>query len=296
MSVRRKSNWYIYFIAFGIALAFAIVAIIAFNWYLFPENSKTTGLTPNGELTEDFKPTAEHSFNIITMLSDGASDVPELFMLIEYNAVESRLAFIMLPNVISIQQEGRSLSNVYAAQGGKKVISVIKDIVGVECGSYIKMDRACFIELVSVFGNVKYEVYKTLNLRDGAEIETLNAGNHLLDAETMFRLAMYAEYNEGESYKANCTGQMFADLINQNFRIVDSSLLDNYFNIIMENAETDLTEEKYMAHRAALLYSVRYGVYPGEFYVPYGETTDDGGFVIAENSIYTIRQKAGLMQ
>lgn len=77
MSVRRKSNWYIYFIAFGIALAFAIVAMIAFNWYLFPEDSRTTGITPNGELNDKFKPTEEDGFNIITMLSDGGSDVPD---------------------------------------------------------------------------------------------------------------------------------------------------------------------------------------------------------------------------
>ncbi len=295
MSVRRKSNWYIYFIAFGIALAFAIVAMIAFNWYLFPEDSRTTGITPNGELNDKFKPTEEDGFNIITMLSDGGSDVPGLFMLVEYNAVDSRLAFIPLPNEISIKQEGRTLSNVYAAQGGGKVISVIKDIVGVECDSYIKMDRACFVELVNVFGNVNYEVLKTVNIRDGAELVTLDVGTHRLDAETMFGLAMYGDYNEGESYKANCTGQMFADLINQNYRIVDSSLLNSYFDIIMNGAETDLTEEKFLAHRQALLYSVQYGVYPGEYYVPYGETTEADGFVIAENSIITIKQKAGLL-
>lgn len=184
-------------------------------------------------------------------------------MLVEYNAVDSRLAFIPLPNEISIKQEGRTLSNVYAAQGGGKVISVIKDIVGVECDSYIKMDRACFVELVNVFGNVNYEVLKTVNIRDGAELVTLDVGTHRLDAETMFGLAMYGDYNEGESYKANCTGQMFADLINQNYRIVDSSSLNSYFDIIMNGAETDLTEEKFLAHRQALLYSVQYGVYPG---------------------------------
>lgn len=295
MSVRRKSNWYIYFIAFGIALAFAIVAIIAFNWYLFPEDTKSTGLTAGGEVTENFKPTAKDSFNVVTMLSDGVSDVPELFMLIEYNAVENRVAFILLPNGISIPKEGRSLQNIYAAQGGSKIISAIYDITGVQCDSYIKFDRAGFIELVSVFGNVNYEVLKKVALNDGAQVETLNVGTQRLDAETMFRLAMFAEYGEGESYKFNCTGQLFADLINQNFRIINSSLLDKYFEIIIKYADTDLTKEKYEAHKAALLNTVDYGVNPGEYYVPYGEYTDDGGFAISDNSVFTIKQKAGLM-
>lgn len=295
MSVRRKSNWYIYFTAFGIALAFAIVAIFAFKWYLFPENSSKTGVTPSGAPDEKFKPTAEDSFNLMTMLSDGASASPELFVMIEYNAVDNRMTFVFLPNEISIPKEGRSLPNVYVAQGGKKIVSLIEEITGVRCDSYVKLDRVGFIKLISIFGNVNYEVLKTLMVRDGAEIESFNAGPQRLDAQSMYRLAMFAQYDEGVSYKFHCTGQMFADLINQNYRNINDSLLDNYFNIIMENAETDLSEEKYKAHRKALLNTVEYGIYPGEYYVPYGEYTEDGGFVIAENSLITIKQKAGLV-
>lgn len=293
MSVRRRSNWYIYFIAFGIALTFAIVAIFAFSWYLFPEDSSTTGLTPPG-LDEKFKPTAEHSFNMMTMLSDNSYDSPELFVMVEYDAVRNRVAFVFLPNGISIPTEGRSLPNVYAAQGANKVISVVGDIVGVSCDSYVKLDRAGFLSLVSIFGNVNYEVLKTIMIRDGAEIETINAGSQRLAAESMFRLAMLAQYDEGESYRFNCIGQMFADLINQNFRNIDESLLDRYFSVIMENAETDLTDDLYARHRDALLNTVEYGKNPVEYYVPYGEYNDDGGFEIAANSITTIQQKAGL--
>ncbi len=295
MSVRRKSNWYIYFIAFGIALTFAIVAIFAFKWYLFPENSSATGLTPSGDLDENFKPTPEDSFNIITMLSDGASDSPQFFMMVEYDAVERRVVFIPLPNGISIPDEGRSLPNVYAAQGGSRIVSVIENVIGVRCDAYIKLDRQGFTDLMTIFGNVNYEVLKSLIIRDGGEMETLSVGKHRLDAESMFRLAMFAQYDEGESYRFNCTGQMLADLVNQNFRNVDDSLLDSYFKIIMESGETDLNKQMYEAHKRALKDTVEYGVNPGEYYVPYGEYTEDGGFIIAENSITTIRQKAGLM-
>lgn len=294
MTVRRKSNWYIYFIAFAIALTFAIVAIFAFSWYLFPEDSSTTGLTPSNGGNEVFRPTAADSFNMMTMLSDSASDSPDLFVMVEYDAVRNRVAFIFLPNGISIPTEGRSLPNVYAAQGVNRVISVVNEIVGVQCDSYIKLDRTGFIKLISVFGNVNYNVLKTIMIRDGSEIETLNSGTQRLAAESMFRLAMLAQYEEGESYRFNCTGQLFADLINQNFRIITESLLENYFNIIMENGETNLTENYFNDHKKALQNTVEYGNNPAEYYVPYGEYTSDGGFKIAENSIITIRQKAGI--
>ncbi len=294
MSVRRKSNWYIYFIAFGIAMAFAIVAIFAFRWYLFPEDSDPTGLNPSGGVADDFRPTSEHNFNSMVMLSDKTSDNPELFILVEYSAVENRIAVVPIPNGISIPPEGRSLPNVYAAQGANKVVSIIEDIVGISIDSFVRFDRTSFINLVSTFGNVNYEVIKFMTIRDGTEAETLNVGTHRLAAETIFRLAMFAEYDEGESYRFSNIGQMFADLINQNFRAVDSSLLDTFFESIMRDTETNLSEEKYTKHKAALLNTIEYGVNPAEYYVPYGEYIDGGGFILSENSIITIRQRAGL--
>ena len=294
MTVRRKSNWYIYFIAFAIALTFAIVAIFAFSWYLFPEDSSTTGLNASGGLSESFKPTAEDSFNLMTMLSDSASDSPDLFVMIEYDAVMRRVAFVFLPNGISIPTEGRTLPNVYAAQGANKVLSVVNDIVGVWCESYIKMDRMGFIKLISVFGNVDYSIPKTIVIRDGSEIEALNIGTQRLAAESIFRLALLAEYDEGESYRFNCTGQLFSDLVNQNYRTIDESLLNSYSNIIMESAETNLTGEQFKKYKDVILYTVNYGNNPAEYYVPYGEYTSDGGFKISGNSIITIRQKAGI--
>lgn len=294
MSVRRKSNWYVYFTAFGIAFAFAVAAIIAFRWYLFPEDSKLTGATQSG--VEKFIPTAEHNFCSVVMIGDKPSGNPELFILLEYSAEENRIAVVPMPNGISIPAEGRSLPNVCAAQGEGKVVSVLENALGITCDSYVRVDRAGFMSLVSMIGNVNYEVIKTMIIFDGAEAETLNTGTHRLAAESMFRLAMLAEYNEGESYRFSSIGQMFADLINQNYRTMDESFLYSCFNSILDDAQsTDLTEEKYNKHKDALLNTIEYAQSsPAEYYVPYGEYTSDGGFIIAENSKITIRQRAGL--
>ena len=294
MSVRRKSNWYVYFIAFGIAMAFAIAAIIAFRWYLFPEDSKPTGNTQSG-VTENFKPTAEHNFCSVIMVSDNPSANPELFLLIEFSAVENRLAVVPIPNGISVPTEDRSLPNVCAAQGEKKVVSVLENILNIDCDSYVRVDRTGFQNLISIFGNVSYEVLKTMIIYDGSEAETLNIGTHRLAAESIFRLAMLAEYSEGESYRFSCIGQMFADLINQNYRTMDSHFIATFFNAIVNEAQaTDLTDEKYNKYKDAIKYTIEYASSPAEYYVPYGEYTSDGGFIIAENSIITIRQRAGL--
>lgn len=294
MSVRRKSNWYVYFIAFGIAMAFAIAAIIAFRWYLFPEDSKPTGITAS--MSENFRPTAEHNFCSVIMIGDKPSGNPELFILLEFSAVENRIAVVPLPNGISVPTEGRSLPNVYAAQGEGKVVSVLENILNITCDSYVRVDRTGFINLISIFGNVSYDVMKTMIIYDGSEAETLKVGTHRLAAESMFRLAMLAEYNEGESYRFSSIGQMFADLVNQNYRTIDEHFMNTFFNAIVDEAQsTNLNTGKYNKYKDALWYTIQYAQSsPAEYYVPYGEYTIDGGFIIAENSKTTIRQRAGL--
>lgn len=294
MTVHRKSNWYVYLLAFGITAAFVIMAIFAFKWYLFPENTEDVGINKNGELTDDFHPTDDYNFNLVTMLSDGSTDAPDLFMLVSYNAVDSRLIFIPLPSGISVGRDERTLPNIYAAQGGAGVVSAVENAVGIRCDCYIKMDRTSFCDLVSAFGNVEYTVRKTIMVKDGTETETFNAGSRLITGESIFRLMMIADFEEGESFRFNCVGELMSELINQNFRDVDTSLMDTYYQMIMENAETNLTEVLYRSRKAALLNTIEYGSNPGEFYIPYGEYTEDGGFKISENSITSIRQRAGL--
>lgn len=296
MAVRRKSNWYIYLIAFTIALTFAVAAILAFQWYLFPEETTPTGIDKNGELTDDFRPTKEHNFNGLFMLSDDSEDIPELFVLITYNAVDNRLAYIPFPATISMSSDGRTLPNIYAAQGGEKALEVLEEVIGVKCDFFLNMDRMGFITMASSFGNLEYEVPKNIIVIDGDVQQTINAGKQRLDAETVFRLMMLADFGEGESFRFNCIGEMMTGLINQNYRVLDgnSQVMDSFFNIITDSSQSNLTEELYRSRKAAMLNTAAYGVSPAEYYVPYGEYADDGSFVIAENSKTTIRQKAGL--
>ncbi|MDE6727597.1 MAG: hypothetical protein K2J80_06620, partial [Oscillospiraceae bacterium] len=123
---------------------------------------------------------------------------------------------------------------------------------------------------------------------------TFNTGRHLLTSDEIYLLAIKTDYEEGESYKFKIAGEIFSELVNQNYHHVDVGLLDTYFDMLMKNAETNLTENVYKAHRGALLYTVEHGVSPAEFYIPYGEYTEDGGFSISENSVTTIRQKLGV--
>lgn len=296
MYVRRKSNWYIYFIAFGITLAFVIAAIFVFRWYLFPSDTQNTAINDNnGELTDDFVPTAEHSFRLISMISEGVNDSPEFFCLVEYNAPENSLAFVPVSNGLSVESDGRTLPNVYAAQGGTEVMNIINREFDVGCKYFVKMDRQSFEDLIAAFGNVEYSLPRTVVIKDDDGIATFNSGSHLLTPNDIYQLIITAEYDDGEAYRLKMAGDIFSELINQNYNNVDSSLLETYFQMIMKTADTNLNVDNFKLHKPALLNTIQYGVMPAEFYIPYGEYSDDGGFKVAENSLITIKQKAGLI-
>ncbi|MBQ8194627.1 MAG: LCP family protein [Oscillospiraceae bacterium] len=295
MAVRRKSNWYIYFIAFGIAFAFAVGVIFTFRDFLFPETQETTtGLTGTGELSDDFTPDASHSFTILTMLADTDGGIPELFSMVSYDAVDHAFVIIPLPNGISVNADERTLPNIYAAKGGEGAISAVANATGITCDGYICFDREAVIRLISAYGNVRYNIPKTVVVTDGAELDAFNAGEQIFSPEAVFRYIYLADFGEGEEYRFSIIGDIMSQLINQNISYSDSMMLDSYFKIISEDCKTDITEELYLSKKAALLNTITYGSEPAEFYIPYGEYSGDGSFTIAENSVTTINQKCGM--
>lgn len=291
MAVRRKSNWYIYLIAFGITLAMIIMAILSFRGFLFPE-ARETGLTDSGELSDNFVPDSSMNLSVMTMISDGAEDLPELFIIASYNAVENRLMFVPVTQGISLESAGRTLPNIYAAQGAEGVEKAVSDQCGIQFDGYVKFDRSSLISFLATFGNVEYDVARTILIEDGKEVQAINSGKQVFTAEMIYRYLMFADFGEGESYRYNMICSLLIELVNQNVAYIDSSLLDVYAAEIT-GGDTDLTEDLYMSKKAAMLSTVQYGINPAEYYVPYGEYTDDGGFRISENSVVTIRQKAG---
>ena len=285
MAVRRKSNWYIYLIAFCITLAMIIMAIFSFRDFLFPK-SQETGLSTDGTLSDDFVPDHSMDLSVMTMISDGSADMPSLFIAVTYNAV------IPVTDGIALASSGRTLPNIYAAQGGQGVAAAVSDALGIKFDGYVKFDRATLTGLIATYGNVEYNVAKTLLITDGTEVEAINSGDQIFTAEKVFRYIMFADFGEDESYRFNMIGSLLIELVNQNVSYIDGSLLTAYAEDIL-NAETDLTADILSARKAAMLTTVKYGINPADYYVPYGVYGDDGSFTVSDNSITTIQQKSG---
>ena len=268
-----------------------IMAIFSFRDFLFPK-SQETGLSTDGTLSDDFVPDHSMELSVMTMISDGSADMPSLFIAVTYNAVDNRLLFIPVTDGIALASSGRTLPNIYAAQGGQGVAAAVSDALGIKFDGYVKFDRATLTGLIATYGNVEYNVAKTLLITDGTEVEAINSGDQIFTAEKVFRYIMFADFGEDESYRFNMIGSLLIELVNQNVSYIDGSLLTAYAEDIL-NAETDLTADILSARKAAMLNTVKYGINPADYYVPYGVYGDDGSFTVSDNSITTIQQKSG---
>ena len=268
-----------------------IMAIFSFRDFLFPK-SQETGLSTDGTLSDDFVPDHSMDLSVMTMISDGSADMPSLFIAVTYNAVDNRLLFIPVTDGIALASSGRTLPNIYAAQGGQGVAAAVSDALGIKFDGYVKFDRATLTGLIATYGNVEYNVAKTLLITDGTEVEAINSGDQIFTAEKVFRYIMFADFGEDESYRFNMIGSLLIELVNQNVSYIDGSLLTAYAEDIL-NAETDLTSDILSARKAAMLNTVKYGINPADYYVLYGVYGDDGSFTVSDNSIMTIQQKSG---
>ena len=182
MAVRRKSNWYIYFISFGITLAMIIMVVLSLKDLIFPQ-SKETGLNTNGTLAEDFVPDQSMNLSVMTMISDADDDLPSLFIAVVYDAVENRMTYIPVTEGIALQSAGRTLPNIYAAQGGTVITAYGDGGWHGGFGNYIIIDHGG--ELSTVYAHcsaVTVSVGQTVNKGDviGYVGSTgWSTGNHL---------------------------------------------------------------------------------------------------------------------
>ncbi len=179
---------------------------------------------------------------------------------------------------------------MYAAQSGAGTAKAIENAVGVSLEKYVTFDRQSFIKLVSAYGGVNFDVPDTMIITDGENTETLNAGLKSFSAELVYRYIMCAEF-EDENSRFNNVGNLIMELLNQNAQSVDGASLDDCFQFLIDSYDTNFTVDDYNLRKAAILNTCLYISNPAEYYVPYGEYTEDGGFNISETSITTISQK-----
>ena len=304
MSVRRKSNWYIYLIALIVSFA-GLGLFVGSIWStIFPEEDDSSYSVSKA----DYRPSADINLTSLLMLSDMKAAAPKYYMLMNYQPRNEVIVFIPLQENMKVPYNGAegSLYEMYENFGPIGPAKGIGELLGVDCVHYVKFDRLSFIDFVNMGGSVYVNVpadiveketrsilKKEIIEVDGEEQEVTRQVNEVfenviykegaqyMDGETLYGYITY-DFKRGVDYSLAVQGSMAMNMVNKNFRGISSTQMQSLAESIIRSTETDIVFEDYASIQAVLNYTVTNSINPCEYYIPYGEA-DGGYFILSDN-------------
>lgn len=295
---KRKSNWYIYVITFLIALGIAVLAVQSMEGLLFPEKSSDA---LNYEAVS-YLPSEANNMTTLVMLSEMKAGTPDLYMIVGYRPNKEVIALIPISKQLkaTLGFTTGTLTDHYRNGGAESVMLAIQNATGVEIDNYVKFDRLSFIDFVDEIGKVTinsgYDIPSDVPGEDGNMEIFLTAGTHALGGEDLYKYLSYTDEELGDDYKNMTFGSVAMSIFNSNFRNLSSTLLQSYFNKIINTTDTDMRFEDYTLRQQAFMYTSENSYNPAVYYIPYGTYEEDGSFTIAESSVATIKDRLGITE
>lgn len=285
MSVKKKSNWYIYIITFVITFVLLGLVVKALWSVMFPE--KDTSAMGG---TSDFRPDESVQITCLAMLSETKAGVPEYYMALNYRPRDEVIICVPLKGnmIVSSGKYEGSIKEIYNAAGAAEVVKGVNNTLGIECSNYFKFDKNSFTEFVDLTGDVYVNVPNELSFGGTVMFE---AGSQYLTGVELYSYMTFADYGKGDDYRSAVHGSLIMNLLNQNFRNLTTTQLQTFATKILNTTETDFIFQDYTDNQSSFIYTTTTSVNPAEYYIPYGDTDDNGYFRISENSAATIRDR-----
>ncbi|MCL2633497.1 MAG: LCP family protein [Oscillospiraceae bacterium] len=294
-NVRRRSNWYIYFISFVAAFAILGMFILGIWDYFFPDRTQPM---MNNQGIVNYVPGEELDVTILMMMSRSQGATPEQFMLLNYRPKSEQIVIVPLRPQTKIidggTTTGGTMVDAYNRGGAEAVMNGIKNTFGVECKFYVKFDRLSFINFTSLLGDTVLNI--PFNIDDGAA--SFKSGTQALTATELYSYITITDFSSvpgaNEDYRFVVMGSSLCTLINNHCKGLARASIQELFNKILNNADTNLTFKDYTIYQQALLYNSENSVNPATYFIPTGELNEQGAFVVSENSISTILNRFAL--
>ena len=285
---RRKSNWYIYAAAFAITMAFAVMAVSTLWDKIMPEKS---GYVVNSSGKASYLPDASNNMMVLVMISYQRATAPDYFVLINYRPAEEIIECIPFRADTKASVGGRTgtLASLYDSGGVASMQYAFEGMLGIKCDFYIKFDSSTFMNFIDSTGKVAVNIPYDVQNDSGETV--FKSGTHSLGGTELFSYMESQKPTAEEDYQSVVVGGIATYVLNTSFRNLSSTLMQTYFTTIINTTDTNITFEDYTARQKAFMYTSESSYNPAKYYIPYGEADESGSFVIAENSIATIKER-----
>lgn len=287
-AVKRRSNWYIYVLTFIITTVLLSFGVWSLRDMIFPQNTSSS-VSSSGKV--DYRPDASFNTNVLFMLSEETGGVPEYYMLANYRPRDEIIVLVPIKEQMSstVGNSHGSLSDIYMEGGAEWVMYALQNTLDITCENYVKFNKGSFMDFIDLVGKTPVNIPYLLK-NDKIEFP---AGSFELEGEQLYYYLTFPDFDEGDDYRCVVFGSAISSFINNNSRNLTVTQLQSYFNKILNTTDTDLEFSNFTKNQSAYLYNTQNSYNMAEYYIPYGETDENGFFIISENSKTTIKTRFG---
>lgn len=282
---KKKSNWYVYLLAFIFTIGIFTFALIMIYQMMTEKDIDGNKQTDQGEFVVD----ETHNINFLSAISNTSGDAPHTYIIVSYKALDNEINIMSLPSDLKV--ETGTLTQVFNNSGINGVINAINSTIGINIDKYIHSKKLEFTNAYDSLGTLELTVTTpvTFTSSDSGEKKLLDTGINFLNGSQLYDyLAQVRRENNSYEYM-RVSGSAFAEILNGKAKDTKISDIEAIFRRILTTADSNMKTTDLDYRKLAVVDTLEQTATPIVYYVPNGDYDGDSAFVISENSKISIQ-------
>lgn len=255
--------------------------------------------------TVDEEETVDYSEATETILFVGADGLDiNAIVLLRVNPEAGTVAIVPVSKytLSTVDSTSGTIEALFDTGGMSYLKTAVENAYGLTCDKYIKITNDGWTELCEYSGGMTSYVFpEDLYYKDesSGDLTSFSAGNstRTLWGDDIRRIVTYPLYSNGEQTRVQVIGEIAVALINDAFDTNSENMkanIQNIFNTIYNNSDTDITSKTFASVRDAYEYMLETASSPATYRMPHGEWNSSGYFVLDEDAAAEIQEYFGL--
>jgi len=281
-----------FFLAFALAFFALSLSFLFLMTTVHPSTPKSLEVE---ELTPHipYMPTGQDALTVLFIGSQTGAVEAGGFILVRFDPVGGAVPVVVFPpqTLVENGDKREALSQVYRYGGADYTRKALEKTLGVTIHRYVRMQPEAFLACADLIGSVEFDLPADLPVQRGNMHVVLSAGPQLLDGQKVLDIITCGGAEEDELAQYRLTGDLVAAIVNQRMDVVQSTLIDKIFGVVINLIDTDISFLDYDNRKEAALYMAEQSRDPA-YPLPVAGQMEDGGagFTLSDTFIVQVVQ------
>ena len=191
---------------------------------------------------------------------------------------------------------GKTFREIFEKDGIVKVELAVEKTFDIQIDNYLTVSNDAFETITDLFGGISYtpdqELYYLSQDNNDNDISLVKGELVNLSGRQVRLLCQYPVFDDGKAGNTEFLGYAVTQIINSAFQqtVIAKDNLNNMYNIITENSDTNLSDDDFENQKAYLKQMLDANITPAKAYCPKGTWTDDTHFTVSSEFITSLKE------